>query len=205
MAQNDAENAEIIIPHFQKIYNNQKPVDFEFINEHLKQFPVELDLDGNLDFDEFNEVLGQIANGKAGGENKVPPEALKALNDKHRERLHKFANNFFDGIQDFDSWHRGLLTLVHKPGRPKDDPNNYRGINLMDVLSKVLCRTFNTRLYKLLEKNGTKFQFGATPRTGCREAIFTLKSVLFARRNHNLGSYVAFIDLVKVFDTADHK
>ena len=77
IAQNNVENANIIIPHFEKIYNNQKSVDFEFVNKHLKQFPVELDLDENLDFDEFNEVLGQIANGKTGGENEVPLKLSK--------------------------------------------------------------------------------------------------------------------------------
>ena len=74
----------------------------------------------------------------------------------------------------------------------------------MDVLSKVLCRIMNKRLFKLLEKNGTNYQFGATLKTGCREGIFTLKTALHIRRNHNLGTHVAFIDLVKAFDTADH-
>ena len=75
----------------------------------------------------------------------------------------------------------------------------------MDVLSKVLCRILHKQLFKLLEKNGINFQFGATPKTGCREGIFTLKTALHIRRNHNLGTHVAFIDLVKAFDIADHE
>lgn len=74
----------------------------------------------------------------------------------------------------------------------------------MDVVSKVLCCIVNKRLFILLDKYGTKLQFGGTPQTGCGEAIFTLKSALHARRNHGLETFVAFVDLVKAYDTANH-
>ncbi len=32
-----------------------------------------------------------------------------------------------------------------------------------------------------------------------------MKTLLHTRRNHNLGTYVAFIDLVKAYDTANHE
>ena len=129
---------------------------------------------------------------------------IKALDRENRRVLYRYVNNFFVGNSDFESWHRGLLVWIHKSGRPADDPNNYRGINLMDVLSKVLCRIVNKRLFILLDKYATKLQFGGTPETGCGEAVFTLKSALHARRNHSLGTYVAFVDLVKAYDTANH-
>ena len=75
----------------------------------------------------------------------------------------------------------------------------------MDVISKVLSRIVNKRLFKLLDKYATKFQFGGTPGVGCREGIFTLKTAIHTRRNHGLGTHVAFIDLVKAYDTANHK
>ncbi|KAL7507621.1 hypothetical protein ACHAXN_005486, partial [Cyclotella atomus] len=39
---------------------------------------------------------------------------------------------------------------------------------------------------------------------GCQEGNFTLKTLLHLRRQHNLPSFVAFIDLVKAYDTANH-
>jgi hypothetical protein len=39
---------------------------------------------------------------------------------------------------------------------------------------------------------------------GCRDGLFTLKALLNARHNHNLASYVGFVDLVKAYDTANH-
>ena len=75
----------------------------------------------------------------------------------------------------------GVLTIIHKAGKPKDDPNNYRGINLMDVILTVRSRILNKKLFKLLDKHATKFQFGGTPGVGCREGIFTLKTAIHTR------------------------
>jgi hypothetical protein len=75
----------------------------------------------------------------------------------------------------------------------------------MDVVSKLLSRVLNKRLFKILKKHGTPFQFGGTPDMGCRDGIFTLKSFLHARRQHGLPTHVAFIDLVKAYDTANHE
>ena len=57
----------------------------------------------------------------------------------------------------------------------------------------------------MLKVHGTEYQFGGTHEIGCREGIFTLKTFLHTRRNHGLPTYVAFIDLVKAYDTIDHE
>ena len=84
------------------------------------------------------------------------------------------------------------------------DPNKWRGINLMDLCSKIFSCILNNRLYRLLEKHGTKTQFGATPKVGCQDGCFTLKTLLHLRHQHNLPLFVAFVDLVKAFNTTNH-
>ena len=44
-------------------------------------------------------------------------------------------------------------------------------------------------------------QFGATPKVGCTEAVFSLKTILQSRRKHNLETFIIFIDLVKTYDS----
>jgi hypothetical protein len=56
-----------------------------------------------------------------------------------------------------------------------------------------------------LDKHGTRFQFGGTPEIGCRDGLFILKAPLNAQHNHDLTLYVGFVDLVKAYDTANHK
>jgi len=75
---------------------------------------------------------------------------------------------------------------------------------LMDMCSKVFSSVMTTRAFSLLDKHGTRFQFGGTPEIGCRDGLFTLKALLNARHNHDLASYVGFVDLVKAYDMANH-
>lgn len=57
----------------------------------------------------------------------------------------------------------------------------------MDVCSKIFSSVMNERLFALLGKQGIKFQFSGTPGVGCRDELFTLKTLLNMRQNHDLG------------------
>jgi hypothetical protein len=76
---------------------------------------------------------------------------------------------------------------------------------LMDMCSKVFSSVMTARAYTLLDKHGTRFQFGGTLGVGCRDRLFTLKALLNAQHNHDLASYVGFVDLVKAYDTTNHR
>jgi hypothetical protein len=83
------------------------------------------------------------------------------------------------------------------------DPNKWQGIMLTDMCSKVFSSIMTARAFQLLDKHGTQFQFGGTPGLGCRDGLFILKALLNMQRNHDLMSYVGFVDLVKAYDTAN--
>ncbi len=75
----------------------------------------------------------------------------------------------------------------------------------MNMCSKVFLFVMTTQDFTLLGKHGTCFQFGGTPMIGCRDGLFTLKALLNARQNHDLASYVGFVNLVKAYNTTNHK
>ena len=120
------------------------------------------------------------------------------------EHVLKYLKEFWNQEADFESWHRSQLIPVPKSG-DLSDPNKWRGIMLMDVMSKVFSCIMNARAFKILDKHGTRFQFGGTPNLGCADGLFTLKTALSLRMNHNLPTFAGFADLVKAYDTADHK
>jgi hypothetical protein len=62
----------------------------------------------------------------------------------------------------------------------------------------------NARAFKLLAAHGMRFQFIGTPELGCHDGLFVLKTMLNMQKNHNLPSYIGFVDLVKAYDTANH-
>ncbi len=71
-------------------------------------------------------------------------------------------------------------------------------------VQQIFSLVLNTCAFLLLEKHGTRFQFGGTPDVGCRDGLFTLKVLINSCWNHDLSSYVGFIDLVKAYNTANH-
>ena len=75
----------------------------------------------------------------------------------------------------------------------------------MDLQSKIFSCMMNVRAFKILDMHGTKWQFGGTPKLGCADGLFTLQTLLNMRKNHNLQTHVCFVDLVKAYDTVDHK
>ncbi len=74
----------------------------------------------------------------------------------------------------------------------------------MDLCSKIFASVMNGWAFRLLDLHGTKFQFGGTPGLGCQDGHFTLKTLINAHKNHHLPLFVAFVDLVKAYDTANH-
>ncbi len=113
-------------------------------------------------------------------------------------------NDFFVGTADHEQWHRSQCVLVPKSG-DLSDPNKWCGIMLMDVGSKIFSSVMNERAFKLFDMSGTKFQFGGTPELGCRDGLFILKTLINPQKSPNLPSHVAFVDLVKAYNTANHE
>eukprot|EP00978_Attheya_sp_CCMP212_P023595 scaffold72636_cov45-Attheya_sp.AAC.2 len=109
---------------------------------------------------------------------------------------------------DYDSWYRQTLCTLQKPGKGKDyeEPNNWRGICLAEIPAKVQSSIISTRLLGHLGKIGIgiETQFGCIPGKGCADVIFSMKSALQIRKQHGVGTWAIFVDLVKAFDTVDH-
>ena len=114
-----------------------------------------------------------------------------------------FILEFWNDNLDFEEWHEVQVVPVPKSGDLLD-PNKWRGVNLMDIGSKIFSSLLCKRLFRIIKKHGVKYQFGSSPVVGCQDGTFTIKTLLHTRHNHNLSNYVAFVDLFKAFDTVDH-
>ncbi|KAL7523622.1 hypothetical protein ACHAWF_000600 [Thalassiosira exigua] len=113
------------------------------------------------------------------------------MNKTNLQKVFNFITDFWEGEADYEEWHKGQG--MHVPNIPDpENPNKYRIVNLMDVCSKILSKILTNRTYQVLQKHGTKYQFGATPEIGCQDGSFVLKSRVFA-------------DLVKAFDASTHE
>ena len=75
----------------------------------------------------------------------------------------------------------------------------------MDMGSKIFSSIVCTRLFKIIIKYGVKYQFGSITGVGCQYGRFSIETLLHLRNNYNLPTWVCFADLVKAFDTSNHK
>ena len=109
-----------------------------------------------------------------------------------------------DGADDtgicYPEWLKAKLVLLPKKG-DLGQPKNWRGICLLDIASKILSCVMVERLKEVMEENGPENQCGFRPEIGTIDGTFDLLMALRKRQEHNLETYVSFVDLVKAFDS----
>ena len=99
-----------------------------------------------------------------------------------------------------DEWRVARCKLAPKKG-VLGLCKNWRGICLLDIASKILDSVLVQRLQKVMEEEGMESQTGFRYFRGTIDGAFTVINALRKRQEHNLESYVAFIDLIKAFDS----
>jgi Reverse transcriptase (RNA-dependent DNA polymerase) len=212
LATTDAANAEIVRSHFDSVYNRRTDVDPSVLSE-LRQRGVEEGLAAEPTAGEVATHLRKAKKGKAPGDNGLPVELFQALASQEDglALIHDVVKDFWrtgaSALSDqqqccFDEWCVGRLKLLPKKGDPSN-PSNWRGIMLLDVMLKVVDSIIAERLDRLLRTVGVEYQNGFRGGRGCSDAIFALKMALLKRKEHGLGSWVLFVDLVKAFDSVD--
>ena len=105
--------------------------------------------------------------------------------------LHFLFKSYLETDEDCEDWKVSHLVPLPKKG-DLSSPNNWKGINLLDVTLKLVSIIVNKRLQRLLKIRGITHQFGASPGTGCQNGLFCLKTLLQTRREHNLEYLLCF-------------
>ena len=136
------------------------------------------ELNKRISWAELKTEIAKMANNKAPGINKVPPNAFKSLSNANLEHLLTCFNQYWEGEADFAEWHEGQLPPVTKSGN-LSDPNKWRGVTLMDIGSKLFSSILCARFFQVIKKHGVKYQFGSTPGVGCQDGTFTIKKNYF--------------------------
>ena len=107
---------------------------------------------------EFNIVIKKLPLHKAPGKNCVSPNTIKALNNKNKSYLFDICADYFNNNLSIDDWQIGCLKILSKKGNLSDS-NNWGGINLLDIISKLMSLVITFRLQYILNIKGTSVQF----------------------------------------------
>jgi len=99
------------------------------------------------------------------------------------------------------SWRKSTIIPIHKNGS-FDNPDNHRGISLLNILSKVFTSILNRRLVQWAEEHNhiVEQQAGFRKNYSTVDNIFILHSVIERYLKRKKKLYVSFIDFKKAFD-----
>jgi hypothetical protein len=99
------------------------------------------------------------------------------------------------------SWKESFTIPIYKPG-DKNDPNNYRGVSLINCLPKIFNTILNNRLIKIIEDQLGNSLFGFRENHRTADSIFFLQSLINKYIHKNKKKiYACFVDLRKAFDS----
>jgi len=155
--------------------------------------------------DEIRLAIKHMKAGKKSGPDNLIPEFFIYGVDIILPILVKLFNRIFETGEYPDSWTESLIVTLHKKG-DVNNTDNYRGISLQNVLSKIYCcvlvyrLNFFTQMYDKISENQGGFKSGYST----VDNAFILKSLIDRMLKRKRGKlYVAFVDFQKCFDTID--
>ena len=185
--------------------NRDRELDREGQEEEREEEGVtEEELDEEISREEIAGEVNRLKKGKAGGIDEVSAELLQLTKDKVLEFLHRLFNKMYNTGTFPIKWATAIVVPLYKKGEV-NEADNYRGVSLLSITSKIFTGILNRRLYNWAEENEkiSREQAGFRKSYSTIDHIFTIYSMasncLYGRKRGKF--YVCFVDFKKAFDT----
>ena len=185
-------------PPIQKTSNYMRNCEYAIVVEQI---------DNRITEDEVIRAINGLKSGKAPGIDGIPAEFYKALIPYGTTVINRLFNKIYDLAYFPETWRESLIITIHKKGQV-NNPDNYRGISLLNVLSKAFTTILNTRISRWLEQDSTlcKEQGGFRRKFSTIDSIFILETLIEKYIGKPRGRlYCAFVDFTKAFDTINRE
>jgi hypothetical protein len=169
--------------------------------DSIAQMPFSNGIDSIPTTEEISLAIKKLSNTAPGGHSGISSKFWKSL-ATDTETMGYIVDNvhkFWISEQPPKEWLNGLLAILPKKG-DLHDPNNYRGIMLLESFYKIIANIIHSRLIPIIDNLDSESQCRFRPGRSCIDAIFAVKMVLKKRQEHGQESFVLFLDLVKAFD-----
>lgn len=102
-------------------------------------------------------------------------------------------------------WKEAIIVPILKSGNT-DQPQNYRPISILPILSKILEKVIACQLSNYLEENHllSNTQHGFRARLSTETALASLSNLLYNNIDNKKISLITLCDLSKAFDSVNH-
>ena len=101
-----------------------------------------------------------------------------------------------------EEWRTAIVIPIHRKG-DRNNPDNYRGISVLNTGGKIYSKIIAKRLTTIAEVLILEEQNGFREGRSCMDCIFSASKIIEKHREFNIPTYIAFIDLKKAFDPVD--
>lgn len=154
-------------------------------------------LDADITAKEVRLAIKKMKNNKAAGPNGIVAELIKIAVVQYSTKLF---NKMFQSGSFPSEWTRSIIVPINKKGDPSL-LDNYRGISLLSIVSKVYTPVINSRLKKWSEENNiiNDAQEGFTKGRSTINHIFTYHALIEKQFLSDSKLYVAFMDFRKCY------
>jgi len=104
-------------------------------------------------------VLNLTKNYKTAGQDNTNSELYKYAPEEFKLRLLQFLNNIYSENRIPNEWRNAVISSIFKKS-DKMDPQNYRGISILNTCYKIYFKILNVKLKKYSEAFMTEAQNG---------------------------------------------
>ncbi|GBN24598.1 hypothetical protein AVEN_220058-1 [Araneus ventricosus] len=159
------------------------------------------DYNSTFSYHELKDALRK-SNPTSPGPDQIHNNMLKHLGESSLLTLLLLFNRIWQERVFPLSWLKAIVVPIPKPGKDKQDPNNYRPIALTRCLSKLLERMVSARLMHVLERSKwfVPSQSGFCRRRNTIDNLLKLETAIreaFVRKKHLVS---IFFDIEKAYD-----
>ena len=156
---------------------------------------------------EVRSFISALSVDKATGPDEIPIIVLKNTAPELAPILAKLFNRCISEGCFPTSWKLSSVCPVFKNSGVRTDPNKYRPVSLLSVISKLFEAVINLHLKSHLEKNGllTDFQYGFRSSRSTADVLTVITDRISKCLDKSLDSRAIALDISKAFDKVWHR
>lgn len=153
--------------------------------------------------EEIRKVMLKLKNGKCEGTDGIKMEQLKcgASSPKLVNHITSLILLIWTLLAVPAIWLQSRISCIFKGG-VRSVASNYRGINVLAVISRLLPMIILNRISEAYNRTIDETQYGFRKNKGCDNAIFVLRNIINTSKD---TMYICFIDLTAAYDKIPRK
>lgn len=182
-------------------YRFEKEIRKEY-QKTLKSHPEQgLLLSIPVTFNEMEDAIEKVKNGKAAGIDGIYPDMITHLGPKAIAWMAETMTDIMNKGTYPKIWKHAKIIAILKPGKPPTEPSSYRPISLLCCLYKLLERILLERITLYINPCIPIQQAGFRSQRGTTEQVLALTSYIESGFERGEKTGVVLIDLSAAYDT----